>query len=111
MASHTAGSTTEPTRVIAGSSSLAHYVRGDRAAADAALADLIATGRDQLAYQIAQVYAVQGETEKVFEWLQVAFDNHDTGMLGLLIDPLLRGLHHDPRYHSFLGKMGLPVKL
>ena len=37
---------------------LAHYVRGDRAAADAALADLIANGRDQLAYQIAEVYAV-----------------------------------------------------
>jgi TolB-like protein len=90
---------------------LAQYVRGDRVAADAALADLIATGRDQLAYQIAQVYAVRGETEKAFEWLQIAFDNHDTGMLGLLIDPLLRGLRDDSRYRSFLGKMGLPVKL
>jgi serine/threonine-protein kinase len=90
---------------------LAQHVRGDRTAADAALADLIANGRDQLAYQIAQVYAVRGETEKAFEWLQIAFDNHDTGMLSLLIDPLLRGLHHDPRYHSFLVKMGLPMKL
>ena len=90
---------------------LAHYVRGDRAAADAALADLIATGRDQLAYQIAQVYAVRGEKDKVFEWLQISFDNHDTGMLGLLIDPLLRGLHHDPRYQSLLIKMGLPERL
>ena len=34
---------------------LAQYVRGDRAAADAALADLIANGRDNLAYQIAEV--------------------------------------------------------
>ena len=50
-----------------------------------------------LAYQIAQVYAWRGETEKAFEWLQIAFDNHDTGMLSLLIDPLLRGLHHDAR--------------
>jgi hypothetical protein len=24
---------------------------------------------------------------------------------------MLRGLHHDPRYHSFLVKMRLPVKL
>ncbi|HJW37726.1 MAG TPA: tetratricopeptide repeat protein [Candidatus Udaeobacter sp.] len=87
---------------------LAHYVRGDRKAADAALADLIATGRDQLAYQIADVYAVRGETDKAFEWLQISFDNHDTGMLALLVDPLLRGLHDDPRYKNLLAKLGLP---
>src|SRR5207247_3617373 len=71
---------------------LAQYVRGDRKAADAALADLIANGRDQLAYQIAEVYAVRGEADKAFEWLQLSFDTHDTGMLGLLIDPLLLDL-------------------
>ena len=88
---------------------LAHYVRGDRAAADAALADLIANGRDQLAYQIAEVYAVRGETDKAFEWLQISFDNHDTGTLSLLIDPLLRGLRSDPRYKNLLAKLGLPA--
>ncbi len=88
---------------------LAQYVRGDRKAADAALSDLIANGRDQLAYQIAQVYAVRGEKEKAFEWLQISFDNHDTGTLGLLIDPLLRDLRTDPRYKSLLTKLGLPA--
>ena len=53
-------------------------------AADAALADLIANGRDNLAYQIAEVYAVRGEKDKAFEWLQISFDNHDTGTLTLL---------------------------
>ncbi len=88
---------------------LAHYVRGDREAADAALADLIANGRDQLAYQIAQIYAVRGDKEKAFEWLQISFDTHDTGTLGLLIDPLLRGLRDDPRYKNLLAKVGLPA--
>jgi len=88
---------------------LAQYVRGDRNAADAALSDLIANGRDQLAYQIAQVYAVRGEKEKAFEWLQISFDTHDTGTLGLLIDPLLRDLRADPRYKSLLTKLGLPA--
>ena len=87
---------------------LAQYVRGDRAAADAALADLIANGRDNLAYQIAEVYAVRGENDKAFEWLQISFDNHDTGTLTLLTDPLLRGLRDDPRYKNFLAKLGLP---
>ncbi len=88
---------------------LAQYVRGDRAAADAALADLIANGRDNLAYQIAEVYAVRGEKDKAFEWLQISFDNHDTGTLTLLVDPLLRGLRDDPRYKTLLAKLGLPA--
>ena len=87
---------------------LAQYVRGDRAAADAALADLIANGRDNLAYQIAEVYAVRAEKDKAFEWLQISFDNHDTGTLTLLVEPLMRGLHDDPRYENLLAKLRLP---
>jgi serine/threonine-protein kinase len=89
---------------------VAHYVRGDRQAADAALADLIANGRHQLAYQIAQVYALRGEKDKAFEWLQIAFDNHDAGLLTILVDPLLRSLHDDPRYKNLVAKVGLPTK-
>ena len=87
---------------------LAQQIQGDRQAADAALADLIANGRDQLAYQIAEVYAVRGEKDKAFEWLQIAFDEHDTGTLTLLVDPLLRGLRDDSRYKNLLAKLGLP---
>jgi adenylate cyclase len=88
---------------------LAHYVRGEQQAADAALADLIAHDRDRLAYQIAEAHALRGENDKAFEWLQISFDNHDGGTLSLLVDPLLRGLHDDPRYKSFLAKLGLPL--
>jgi len=87
---------------------VAQYARGDRTAADAALADLIA--HDQgLDYQVAQVYAVRGEREKAFEWLQIAFDNHDTGMLALLVDPLLNSLRDDPRYKMLIAKMNFPA--
>jgi TolB-like protein/lipoprotein NlpI len=88
---------------------VAQYARGDRTAADAALADLIA--HDQgLDYQVAQVYAVRGEREKAFEWLQIAFDNHDTGMLALLVDPLLNSLRDDPRYKTLIAKMNFPAR-
>jgi serine/threonine-protein kinase len=90
---------------------VAHYVRGDRAAADAALADLIANAREGFAYQIAQVYALRGEKDKAFEWLQIAFNDRDAGMLGLLVDPLLRGLRDDARYKNLLAKVGLPTTL
>jgi len=90
---------------------LAYYARGDRAAADAALADMVANDRNLLAYQIAEVYAWRGETDKAFEWLQISYDNHDTGLLSLLIDPLMRGLRGDPRYKIMVDKVGLPTSL
>jgi TolB-like protein len=90
---------------------LAHYARGDRPAADAALAELIAKDGDFLAYQIAEVYAWRGEKDKAFEWLQISLNDHDTGTLSLLIDPLIRGLRHDARYDGLLAKIGLPVRL
>jgi len=89
---------------------LADYTRGERRAADEALAELIAKDRDFLAYQVAQVYAWRGENDKAFEWLQVSLDTHDTGTVSLLIDPLLRGLQHDPRYRTMLLKVGLPAR-
>jgi TolB-like protein/Flp pilus assembly protein TadD len=90
---------------------LAHYARGERRAADEALAELIAKDRDFLAYQIAEVYAWRGETDKAFDWLQVSLDNHDTGTLSTFINPFMRGLRHDARYKSLLTKIGLPVGL
>ena len=90
---------------------LAHYARGERRAADEASAELIAKDGDFLAYQIAEVYAWRGETDKAFEWLQVSLDNHDTGTLSIFINPFMRGLRHDARYKSLLTKIGLPVRL
>jgi hypothetical protein len=62
-----------------------------------------------LDYQIAEVYAVRGETDKAFEWLQIAFDSHDSGMLALLVDPLLRDLRGDPRYKALVTRMNFPT--
>jgi TolB-like protein/Tfp pilus assembly protein PilF len=89
---------------------VAQYVVGDREAADAALADLLAKAREGFAYQIAEVYAVRGEKDKAFEWLQISFHDRDAGMLGLLVDPLLRSLRDDARYNKLLAKLGLPAR-
>jgi tetratricopeptide (TPR) repeat protein len=86
---------------------LAHSAGNDRAAADAALAELIARDGKVMAYQIAEVYALRGENDKAFEWLQISLNNHDTGLLSLLIDPLMRGLQHDSRYGRILENVGL----
>ena len=77
-------------------------------AADAALRDLIANNRG-LDYQVAQVYAVRGDKENAFQWLQIALDNHDTGMLALLVEPLLHSLRDDPRYKALVASMDFPT--
>jgi len=87
---------------------LAQYIRGDRKAADATLAELLAN-HEGLNYQVAQVYAVRGQKDKAFEWLQISFDTRDTGMLALLVDPLLRNLRDDPRYKALVAKMNFPA--
>jgi len=89
---------------------LAHYIRGEHKEADAALADLIAKAHDRLAYQIAEVYAVRGEADNAFRWLQTSFDQRDGGTLSLLVDPLLRNLRGDPRYRSLVAKLGMPAR-
>jgi len=87
---------------------LGYYLLGDKEA-DAALADLITHAHDRLAYQIAEVYAVRGETDKVFEWLQTSFDQRDGGTLSLLVDPLLRNVRADQRYKDLVAKLGMPA--
>jgi serine/threonine-protein kinase len=83
--------------------------RGDRAAADAELDGLINEFGNSMAYQIAEVYAFRGDPGSALAWLQRAYGNRDNGILGMLIDPLLRDLHAAPRFNALRLKLGLPA--
>jgi tetratricopeptide (TPR) repeat protein len=74
---------------------------------NAALSELIAKHHIDSAYQIAEVYAFRGESDKSFEWLERAYEQRDAGLSDILIDPLLENLHHDPRYAELLKTMRL----
>ncbi len=65
--------------------------------------------RVSAAFQIAQIYAYRGETDKAFEWLERAYKQRDGGLSEMKGDPLLRSLERDPRWTAFLKKMKLPV--
>ena len=77
--------------------------------ADAALAEIMKEYQSDWAFQIAQIYAYRGETDKAFEWLERAYKQRDGGLAEMKGNPLLRSLEHDPRYRAFLQKMKLPV--
>ena len=84
------------------------HALGDTVASDAALAELIEKEGVLAAYQIAMAYAFRGEINNAFDWLERAYDNGDTGLAHMLVDPLVANLHNDSRWEPFLDKMGLP---
>ena len=89
---------------------LAQFANGERVEADAALKKLIDEDADDAGSQIAQVYALRKEPEKMFEWLEHAWTTHDVGVTELLSNPLLRAYKDDPRFIAFAQKIGVMPK-
>ena len=89
---------------------LAQFAKGERVEADAALKKLIDEDADDAGSQIAQVYALRKEPEKMFEWLEHAWTTHDVGVTELLSNPLLRAYKDDPRFIAFAQKIGVMPK-
>ncbi len=86
---------------------LAAQIGLDRAAADAALENIL---HDQPAaqsrsYRIAQVYALRRDADHAVQWLERA---ETQGILFLLTDPLILRMRDDPRFIAFCKKVGLP---
>jgi TolB-like protein/DNA-binding winged helix-turn-helix (wHTH) protein/Tfp pilus assembly protein PilF len=88
---------------------LAYHALGREQDSHAALAALMAKYSAGASYQIAQVYAYRGESDKSFEWLERAYKQRDPGLPDIKTDPLFKNLQHDPRYTELLKKMHLPT--
>jgi TolB-like protein/DNA-binding winged helix-turn-helix (wHTH) protein/Flp pilus assembly protein TadD len=88
---------------------LAYHALGREQDSNAALASLIEKYGSAGAFQIAQVYAYRGESDRSFEWLERAYKQRDPGLPEIKTDPLLKNLRHDPRYTELLNKMHLPA--
>ena len=84
---------------------LALQVQPDRAAADRALQALIDVNRYGGPYQIAIVYALRKEPDKVFEWLDHAYEVRDSGLTQLLVTPFLLDYRDDPRFVALAAKL------
>jgi tetratricopeptide (TPR) repeat protein len=68
-----------------------------------------ASGGDSHSSQIAEDYALAGQKDKAFEYLEKAYQAREGGELTLLaVDPVWRNLHGDPRFSNLLKRMGLP---
>lgn len=58
---------------------------------------------------IAGAYAMVGDQQNAFQWLDRAYEKREGQILTLLkIDPLFNSMRSDPRYEALLRKLGLP---
>lgn len=88
----------------------AYFANGARAEADVELKKMIDTDADGAGSQIAAVYALRKEPDKMFEWLDHAWSTREPGVAQLLFDPFLRAYKDDPRFIAFAQKIGVMPK-
>ena len=81
-------------------------VNGELEESDRALQAVLSEHTEGDSYQIAEIYAVRGETDKAFEWLERAIEYRDTGVTHARVCPRFRPLHADPRWPALLKTIG-----
>jgi TolB-like protein/tetratricopeptide (TPR) repeat protein len=88
---------------------LAQQAQSDHATADAALQTLIDNDAVSGPFQIATVYGLRKEPDKMFEWLERAYTEHDPGLTQLLGTPFILNYRNDPRFAALCQKLKVQV--
>jgi TolB-like protein/Flp pilus assembly protein TadD len=86
---------------------LAYAAIRDLPQARTALAALAARP-DGAEFQIAETYALLGDKQHAFEWLEKARVNHDPGIVWSRHDVFLQSLEGDPRLAAWYQSLGMP---
>jgi len=69
---------------------------------------LEALSSEQWRAAIAQAYAMNGERDKAFEYLEKAYANEDVELILGVRSPALDPIRSDPRYADLMRRVGLP---
>jgi serine/threonine-protein kinase len=87
---------------------LIDQVKGDAGRARTSLEAFIAKYQSESPFQVAELYAVRGEADRAFQWLDRAYDARDGGTVELLPSRLFTRLYGDARFSAFCTKFGVP---
>ena len=58
-------------------------------------------------YDIAEIYARMGEKDQTLIWLEKAYDEHDSGLVSVGVDPLFNNVRSDARFRALLERLRL----
>lgn len=70
------------------------------------LQTMITEDGESAAFQIAEIFSSRGDIAAAFQWLDKAYEQHDSGMEELLGNHFLRPLHGDPAWTGLMERMG-----
>jgi Tfp pilus assembly protein PilF len=87
-----------------------YAVSGDKVRAQAAFVTLVEYSRKNYVspMNFAASYAARGDKDHAFEWLEKAYKQRATGMIGLSVNRHLENLRSDSRFKDLLRRMRLP---
>ncbi|WP_297798671.1 adenylate/guanylate cyclase domain-containing protein [uncultured Eudoraea sp.] len=74
-------------------------------------AEMMITNRDTIyvpSWQIATLYCRAEKKEEALEWLEKAYEEHDSNMPYISVDPIFDFIRDEPRFQNLLKKMDLP---
>jgi Flp pilus assembly protein TadD len=80
---------------------------GRNAEADAALTALQKSHANDNAYDIGIIYANRGDLDHAFTWFDRAYNQRESEMGMIKVNPLLKNAQADPRFSKLLRKMDL----
>src|SRR6266403_5473711 len=58
-------------------------------------------------YSIAESYMRVGEKQKAFEWLDKAYEEHDSGLVSVAVEPMFEPIRTDARFKGIVRRMKL----
>jgi adenylate cyclase len=85
----------------------AYALSGDRAKAEQALRELENLDQYVSPTAFATIYLGLGDQEKVFDWLEKAYQQQDSACWYLKIDQIYDNMRNEPRFQAILKKVGL----
>jgi hypothetical protein len=71
--------------------------------------EMLSLTHGPLPANVALAYAVAGDREKAFEYLERAYSEDDDELLAVIRFPGFDSLQSDPRWANLLKKIGLPL--
>ena len=59
------------------------------------------------AYSIAEGYMRLGQKDRAFAWLEKAYEDHDSGLVSIAVEPMFDPIRSDPRFKDIVRRMKL----
>jgi hypothetical protein len=64
----------------------------------------------QSPYLLAETDSLLGTKQEALQYLKIAYDKHDDGMVRIESDPALNNLPDEPAYKNLVAMLGFPVR-